>query len=38
VDNLLEGTGDNLRHVKIRREEDLHRPALRTLLEVAFAS
>lgn len=35
-DQLLEGTGDNLRHVKIKRAEDLQKPALRLLLVAAF--
>ena len=32
---LLEGKGADLRHVKIRRAEDLERPALRNLVECA---
>jgi hypothetical protein len=32
---LLEGTGRLMRHVKIRRPEDLDRPALRDLVAVA---
>ena len=34
-DGLLEGPGKLLRHVKLRREEDLDDPALRRLLEAA---
>jgi hypothetical protein len=34
---LLEGTGKNLRHVKIRSAEDLARPALRELIRAAAA-
>ena len=34
-EGLLEGTGKLLRHVKIRRPEDLKNPALRDLLEAA---
>jgi hypothetical protein len=34
-DGLLEGTGKNLRHVKLRKLEDLHRPALRVLIQAA---
>lgn len=37
-DQLLEGTGDNLRHVKIKRAEDLQKPALRQLLHAAFTA
>ena len=33
---LMEGTGESLRHVKIKSSEDLHKPALRELLEAAF--
>ena len=33
--NLLEGTGKNLRHVKLRSMEDLRRPALKKLILVA---
>ncbi len=36
-DGLLEGTGNLFRHVKIRRVEDVERPALRALLEAAMA-
>jgi hypothetical protein len=32
---LLEGTGKNLRHVKLRKLEDLQRPALKTLVQAA---
>jgi hypothetical protein len=32
---LLEGTGKNLRHVKLRSLEDLRRPALKKLIEAA---
>jgi hypothetical protein len=32
---LLEGTGKDLRHVKLRRIEDLDRPALRELIVAA---
>lgn len=32
---LLEGTGKNLRHVKLRTAEDLDRPALRELVQTA---
>ncbi len=34
-ENLLEGTGKLMRHVKIRKPEDLDNPALRQLIEVA---
>ena len=34
-ENLLEGSGANLRHVKIRSLADLERPALRRLVEAA---
>lgn len=34
-EGLLEGTGALFRHVKLRTPEDLRRPALRRLLEVA---
>ena len=33
--NLLEGTGQNLRHIKISRLEQLANPALRDLVEAA---
>jgi len=36
-EGLLEGTGKNLRHVKIRTAEDLRRPALRQLIPAAAA-
>lgn len=32
---LLEGTGNPMRHVKIRRAEQLEEPALRQLVEIA---
>jgi hypothetical protein len=32
---LLEGTGKNLRHVKLRKAEDLRREGLRELIENA---
>jgi len=32
---LLEGTGKNLRHVKLRTAEDLQEPAVRKLIEAA---
>lgn len=32
-ENLLEGTGKNLRHMKLKSLEDIARPALRKLLE-----
>jgi hypothetical protein len=32
---LLEGTGKNLRHVKLRTAEDVRTPALRKLIEAA---
>jgi hypothetical protein len=32
---LLEGTGKKLRHVKLRRLEDVDRPGLRELMDVA---
>jgi hypothetical protein len=35
-EGLLEGTGKLLRHVKIRSEQDLAKPALRELLERAI--
>ena len=34
-ENLLEGTGKNLRHIKISRLEQLEKPALRDLVEAA---
>ncbi len=34
-EGLLEGTGRLMRHVKIRRDEDLTNPELRRLIEVA---
>ena len=34
---LLEGTGKNLRHVKLRRPEDVERPALAALIAAAAA-
>jgi hypothetical protein len=34
-EGLLEGTGKNLRHVKLRKLEDLHRPALKALVQAA---
>ena len=34
-ENLLEGTGKKLRHVKIRHAEQLTNPALRNLVEAA---
>jgi hypothetical protein len=33
--HLLEGTGKLFRHVKLRSADELHNPAVRTLLEVA---
>ena len=33
---LLEGTGKNLRHVKLRSLEDVDRPALRELLRISL--
>jgi hypothetical protein len=36
-EGLLEGAGKTFRHVKVRREEDLARPALRALVEAAIA-
>jgi hypothetical protein len=36
-DGLLEGTGNPMRHVKIRTPEDLDQPALRRLVEIATA-
>jgi hypothetical protein len=32
-ENLLEGAGHNLRHVKLKKLEDVDRPAVRTLLK-----
>jgi hypothetical protein len=32
---LLEGTGKRLRHVKLRRPEDLDRPGMRALIQAA---
>jgi hypothetical protein len=32
---LLDGTGMSMRHVKVRRMEDLHNPALRDLIHAA---
>lgn len=34
-ENLLEGTGQLMRHIKLRSIEDVQRPAVRTLVEVA---
>jgi len=34
-EGLLEGTGKNLRHVKLRTAEDLQEPAVRKLIEAA---
>lgn len=34
-EGLLEGTGKSLRHVKVRSEDDLARPALKALLKKA---
>ena len=34
-EGLLEGSGKNLRHVKIKSAEDLRRPALRELIRAA---
>ncbi len=34
---ILEGTGKDLRHVKLRRVEDARSPAFRALLRAAFA-
>ena len=34
-ENLLEGSGKNLRHIKIFKSEQLANPALRTLVEAA---
>ena len=34
-DKLLTGTGTRHRHVKVRSEDELHAPALRSLLEAA---
>jgi hypothetical protein len=34
--NLLEGTGKNLRHVKIRQANDFDNPALAELIRTAF--
>lgn len=34
-EGILEGTGRTMRHVKIRRPEDLDVPALRNLIEIA---
>jgi hypothetical protein len=34
-ERLLEGTGKNLRHVKLRSVEDLKRPGLRKLVKSA---
>lgn len=36
-EGLLEGTGNPMRHVKIRTSEDLDNPALRRLVEAAGA-
>ncbi len=32
---LLEGSGKSMRHVKIKKREDLQNPALKTLIETA---
>lgn len=37
-ERLLEGTGKRQRHVKIKKSQDLQNPALRALLEQAWAS
>lgn len=34
-ERLLQGSGKNLRHIKVRSLEDLNRPAIRKLLEEA---
>ena len=34
--HLLEGTGKNLRHVKLKKVEDVANPAVRKLLEAAL--
>jgi hypothetical protein len=34
-EGLLEGTGKNLRHVKLRTVEDLQRPALQAMVQAA---
>jgi hypothetical protein len=34
-EGMLEGTGKLLRHIKIRSREDLQKPAVRTMLELA---
>ena len=34
---LLEGTGKFMRHVKLRPGSDVNKPALRTLIEAAYA-
>lgn len=36
-EGLLVGTGKNLRHVKLKQSADVARPALKTLLEAAYA-
>jgi hypothetical protein len=36
-EGIVEGTGKRLRHVKLRKPEDVYRPALRALLEAALA-
>lgn len=38
LEGLMEGTGKRLRHVKLRRIEDVDRPALRALLEEAVSA
>ena len=35
--HLMEGTGKHMRHVKLRRLEDVDNPSLRALLQTAFA-
>jgi hypothetical protein len=35
-EGIMEGTGKRLRHVKLRKPEDVDKPALRTLLETAL--
>ncbi|MCS6935093.1 MAG: DUF1801 domain-containing protein [Chitinophagales bacterium] len=35
-DNLLQGTGKMLRHIKFRREPDVYQQAVKSLLEAAF--
>lgn len=36
-EQLLEGTGNNLRHIKIKTVDDVDRPAIRQMIEQSLA-